>query len=113
LGTCPQGGWSTHPEPECSDRTCPTELNCAKIPSMSSRRYKTVGWILLVLALTIFLLYLVRLLIVLMEENTHPSSSLPISIVRAPALTWRVGRPTGRGATKGGGGPGARPRRLM
>src|SRR5262245_60922018 len=36
---------------------------------MSSRR-KTVGWILLVLALTIFLLYLVRLVILLMRSES-------------------------------------------
>src|SRR5262249_13581538 len=36
---------------------------------MSSRR-KTVGWILLILALTIFLLYLVRLVILLMRSES-------------------------------------------
>jgi hypothetical protein len=61
---------------------------------MSSRRYKTVGWILLILALSILLLYLVRLVIVLMEQNSHASSSLPVSVERAkvtPGQGWGIG----------------------
>src|SRR5262245_20338314 len=67
---------------------------------MSSRRYKTVGWILLILVLTILLLYLVRLVIVLMEENSHPSSSLPIIVVRAkvtPGQGWGIGHQNKKG----------------
>src|SRR5215510_15740978 len=56
---------------------------------MSSRRFKTVGWILLVLALTIFLLYLVRLVILLIRSESIAGRRLEACPVRLSAsLLW-------------------------